>query len=356
MNPKFSIVIPFYNTPEDKFSRCIKSILSQTYSNFEVIIVDDGSTNESAAIADSLVKSDNRLRIIHKKNEGSAIARNTGIENATGDYITFIDSDDFISEFCFEQAKNAIEETDSDLVIGLVKKFSENDTSALSAKPCEKTKMKILDNHKDIAVLVNHMLGFDSTNDYSYEKGYIGDGPVARFCRTVIVKQAMFSPESMCSDDTVWNLKMISKCSKIAIVDDFWYAYLVFYGSKSRRFRPNSENEVTYRIHQYYDLIRQLWPDCTNGLYVKVWRETFTYTGTYLFHKDNLISAKEKKESFKRFVINGDYRDMLKHISFSNDGSAIKLFAKKLIAFCTLHKFYGLSFRAWEYFTSHNRI
>lgn len=355
MNPKFSIVIPFYNTPEDKFSRCIKSILSQTYSNFEVIIIDDGSTNESAAIADSLVKSDTRLRIIHKKNEGSAIARNTGIESAIGDYITFIDSDDFVSNYCLEQANEAIEESDSDLVIGLVKQFSENDNTAISALPNSSKKVTILNTRKDICCLVNHMLGYDSEQKYFYERGYIGDGPVARFCRSEIVKQAMFSPESMCSDDTVWNLKMITKCKNIAIVDDFWYAYLIFSGSKTRRFRKNCEAEVTYRIHQYYDLIESLWPECKSGLYMKIWTETFTYTCTYLFHKDNHISTREKKKQFKHFVTNPEYLQMLKNVKFSYKGSRFKLMTKRIVVFCTLYKLYTAAYFCWKYYTEHNR-
>ncbi len=356
MDPKFSVIIPFYNTPEEKFSRCIKSIVCQSYSNFEIIVIDDGSTSKHALSLDSIAKSDARIKVIHKNNEGSAIARNTGIEIATGDYITFIDSDDFISSYCFKQAKDIIVETNSDLVIGLVKKFSENDTHALAATPCMERKIQVLDNRKDITTLVNHMLGYDSTQDYLYELGYIGDGPVARFCSSKIVRQAMFSPESMCSDDTIWNLKMIAKCSKIALVNDFWYAYLVFYGSKSRSFRLNSENEVAYRIRQYYDLVQRLWPECNKGLYMKVWRETFIYTSTYLFHQENPISTSEKKKAFKRFVSNPDYREMLRHISFSSTENILTLVLKKMVVLCTLYKIYSVSYGAWKYFTDHNRM
>lgn len=352
---QFSVVVPVYNTPQDKFRRCIESIVHQTYTDYEVIIVDDGSEKEYARYVDSIAELDARIKVIHKKNEGSAIARNTGIENALGEYITFVDSDDIISPYCFAQSKDAIDQTGADLVIGLVEKFSENDVRALSAIPSNQVSIKVIDGEKQLSALINHMLGYDEDSLFLYENGYFGDGPVARFCRAGVVKSAMFSPESMCSDDTVWNLKMVKKCSRVAIVDDFWYAYLIFYGSKTQRFRQNSEAEVTYRIRQYYELIQELWSECKNGLYVKVWTETFTYINTFLFHKENHLSFFQKYKSFKRFTRAEDYRNMLKHITFSVKESKKKVLRKKMVAFFTLHGPLLAAYLAWMYHAARSR-
>ena len=100
-----SVIIPVYNG-EKYIKRCIESIKKQTFYNWEVILVDDGSKDKTGEICDKYAGEDIRIKVIHKSNEGVSIARNVGINNATGDYITFIDSDDWIdSDFFFKSSK-----------------------------------------------------------------------------------------------------------------------------------------------------------------------------------------------------------------------------------------------------------
>ena len=91
--PKVSVIVPVYNT-EKYLQQCITSITSQTIREIEIIIVDDGSREECAVLCDSLAKTDDRIKVIHKENAGPGFARNTGIEAAMGEYIGFVDSDD----------------------------------------------------------------------------------------------------------------------------------------------------------------------------------------------------------------------------------------------------------------------
>ena len=95
--PLISVVIPVYNK-EDKLKKCIDSVLKQSYSRFEIIIVNDGSTDNSRAVIDLISKNDSRIKAFHTSNKGVSSARNIGIDNATGEYICFIDSDDWIDE------------------------------------------------------------------------------------------------------------------------------------------------------------------------------------------------------------------------------------------------------------------
>lgn len=97
MEEKISIVVPIYKV-EEYINRCIDSILNQTHKNIEIILVDDGSPDNSGKICDEYAKKDKRIKVIHKKNEGVSIARNTGIENSSGEYIAFVDPDDYIGE------------------------------------------------------------------------------------------------------------------------------------------------------------------------------------------------------------------------------------------------------------------
>lgn len=93
--PKVSVIVPVYNV-EKYLGKCIDSILNQTFSDFEIILVDDGSPDNSGAICDEYAKKDDRIKVIHKTNGGVSSARNDGISEANGDYIMFVDSDDFI--------------------------------------------------------------------------------------------------------------------------------------------------------------------------------------------------------------------------------------------------------------------
>lgn len=110
-----SIVLPIYNV-EKYLNRCMESVVNQTYSNIEIIMVDDGSTDSSGKICEEWKMQDNRIRVVHKNNEGLGLARNTGIENAEGEYVCFFDSDDYIEFDTVEKLYSAAKANNSDIV------------------------------------------------------------------------------------------------------------------------------------------------------------------------------------------------------------------------------------------------
>lgn len=109
--PNISVIIPVYNN-EMYICRCLDSVLMQTYTNYEIIIIDDGSTDGSGAICDQYQKNHKNIHVIHQRNMGLASSRKTGIENANGKYVTFIDSDDYVSRELLEYLYNYIEDYD----------------------------------------------------------------------------------------------------------------------------------------------------------------------------------------------------------------------------------------------------
>lgn len=113
---KISAIIPLYNV-EKHIRRCVESILAQTYKNWELILVDDGSPDHSGSICDEYARIDNRIKVIHKCNGGSASARNAGLSVAIGDYITFVDGDDWIENNGIEKMMQCAEATDADIVM-----------------------------------------------------------------------------------------------------------------------------------------------------------------------------------------------------------------------------------------------
>lgn len=113
-----SVIVTVYNTPNSDLKRCFDSILVQTYSEFEVIIIDDGSKTETAEYIDDFVKKDKRFQVHHIKNSGVSHARNLGLELAQGDYITFCDSDDALKEDFLQHSLKISLNYDLDMIVG----------------------------------------------------------------------------------------------------------------------------------------------------------------------------------------------------------------------------------------------
>ena len=111
---KISVIVPVYNV-EKYLTKCVDSIMNQTYKDLEIILVDDGSTDNSGKICDEYVKKDKRFKVIHKKNGGLSDARNVGIKNSTGEYLSFIDSDDYIDNDMIECLYNACIKNNADI-------------------------------------------------------------------------------------------------------------------------------------------------------------------------------------------------------------------------------------------------
>lgn len=114
MNQKISVIVPIYNV-EQYLNRCIESIVNQTYRNLEIILVDDGSPDNCPKICDEWAEKDNRIKVIHKENGGLSDARNAGMKIATGDFIAFVDSDDWTEIQFIEKLYNALLEYDCDI-------------------------------------------------------------------------------------------------------------------------------------------------------------------------------------------------------------------------------------------------
>lgn len=113
---EISIIVPVFNV-EKYINKCIDSILMQTFSNFELILVDDGSTDNSGKICDEYLGKDNRIKVIHQKNSGLSCARNVGIENSTGNFLGFVDSDDYLESDMYQILYDDIKHFDADISV-----------------------------------------------------------------------------------------------------------------------------------------------------------------------------------------------------------------------------------------------
>lgn len=121
-----SVIVPVYNT-EKYLRKCIRSIINQTYRNLDIILVDDGSTDASGKICDEAAENDSRVRVIHKENAGLVSARRSGVSIAEGEYITYVDSDDYIEADTYERIINSLAHSDVDIIAyGLVEDYGDH--------------------------------------------------------------------------------------------------------------------------------------------------------------------------------------------------------------------------------------
>ena len=124
---KFSIIIPIYNV-ERYLETCVNSILTQTYSDYEVILVDDGSPDRCGELCDHYAESDSRVKVVHKVNGGLSSARNAGLDIAMGEYVIFVDSDDYWDDtMALEHIQKNLAESNADLLVFPAKRFYEDE-------------------------------------------------------------------------------------------------------------------------------------------------------------------------------------------------------------------------------------
>ena len=156
--PKISVIIPVYNV-EKWLNKCVDSILAQSYENFEVILVNDGSTDKSGDICDKYLKEDNRVKVFDILNSGQSVARNIGLKEAKGDYILFIDSDDYISDkVIIEKFINILDSNKYDFIYTSYCRFEDgNEEKITEVLPINLTNDEIRDKEgKEILVdLIN---------------------------------------------------------------------------------------------------------------------------------------------------------------------------------------------------------
>lgn len=160
-NVKVSIVVPVYNVPEAALRKCLESTIAQTMKEIEVLVIDDGSTDHSGLICDEYAARDKRIRVVHKANGGLSAARNTGYELADGEWITFLDSDDWIEPKTCEETYNLGNENDVDVVIfGTVQEFEHytnpfkyhfENGRVFRGEECKQLQYEILDFNGNIA-------------------------------------------------------------------------------------------------------------------------------------------------------------------------------------------------------------
>lgn len=340
-----SIVIPVYNQTTDRLIRCLKSVDSQTYKNYEIVLVDDGSQCALSAAYEEISKQYHQINFYVQENKGSGSARNTGIENAKGEYIMFLDSDDVLSENALSDAIDCLQESMADLVVGQVRKFREEQFVCESGQ-IKEAKRVYLRKQNEIIEYINHILGYESER-LRYKDRYFCDGPVAKLCKTELLKKALFGEEKFWGEDTIWNLIFTKLCKSIVISEAVWYFALSNSSSQTHIYRPNCEKEFLYRIQQEHEIVSTLWPECKEGLCIQIWLSMYYVFQCFVLHEENTRGIISSYKVFKNCISNETYRWMLRNIRFDSDRSTIKKVIKKIIRFFSLHGPKWIAYFGW---------
>lgn len=218
MEKLVSVIVPVYNM-EEHLERCINSIINQSYENIEIILINDGSTDNSAIICDSLVEKDRRVKVIHKENEGVSIARNTGLSRANGFYITFVDPDDWISMQLIEQLIVKAEEESCDIVSCCA--FIEYKGEKIKNSFFKDNGTVILDKNRVIAQLISN--NYNNDSDKFIDIGV----PWGKLYRKeyIIKNNVQFKPGLRRMQDNIFNLFAFHYADKIVYIDEPLYFY-----------------------------------------------------------------------------------------------------------------------------------
>ena len=224
--PLISVIVPIYNV--DKYlDKCVESIVNQTYKNLEIILVDDGSPDKSPKMCDEWAKKDNRIVVIHKKNGGVCTARNMGLDKAKGEWITFVDADDYIEPTYAEDMLNKAIETNSKYVCCGYYKIYQNNTESINADGTEKT----LDKKEYLISLLNVQTSYGFVHMKLIQKD--------------VLKGIRFNESLVVGEDALFNIELTKNLDKVVIFNKPLYNYRVNLDSAVRRYDDNYVNKYT---------------------------------------------------------------------------------------------------------------
>jgi glycosyltransferase involved in cell wall biosynthesis len=209
MNDLISIIVPVYNM-EGYLDRCMSSILNQTYKNLEIILVDDGSTDSSPKMCDDYALKDNRIKVVHKENGGLSDARNAGLKIATGNYIGYVDSDDWIELDMYERMYDACVENNAQLVV--CRYFREYDDKTVDDGT---PRIEIFSRDEILRIYITDKDGYMVYNSVW-----------SKLFKRELVEGVVF-PKGQNSEDIMYTTRALCKLDKAVYIDTCLYHYVI---------------------------------------------------------------------------------------------------------------------------------
>ena len=333
MAPFFSLILPIYNVAP-YLERCIGSILQQDFKDYEIILVDDGSSDESPQICDAYVEKYPNIRVIHKENGGLSSARNAGLEIAAGEYVWWIDSDDWIENEALSEVYRVICDNRPDIV-----KFNYNRVTSKQQPVLVMAEAGLHAGTEKIAKLLHKALY--STGAYSLSAwGHIYSRD---FLNRLNIR--FVSERKICSEDYLFNLSVLPHASAVYVLPALLYNYELRQGSLSTRYKKNL-------FEQYEELYRLLVEtyQCTGILNQHQHGISFFYVwhlirGTCMSEEYRIFqghSLDDGRRKVKKILRSNEFQEALSHcdIRILPRKQQVMLMAMRLKLECFFHYLY----------------
>lgn len=330
MKPKISIIIPVYNV-EGYLRKCLDSILAQTFCNFDVFIVDDGSTDRTGEICDEYKNKDERINVIHKENEGVSVARNTAIDIATGDYFLFFDGDDHVESECLaELYETAVSQNADSVLYGY---YLEENGSVIETHPPRMEKA-FYEGEEIITDLVPRFIGVS----YHDIRDWIdGDKDALKKENTALWRSMVrgdlirknnirFKPQLRVGEDTCFTTEYLSCAERCAVLHKCYYYLVVRETSTISVYEKNSiavlngktdlltaRRELTERIKKRRDFdIEEYWYGTVIMSCIQL--------AVLLAKKNNNCSLSQRYKAYKSYLEQEETKRAIKNfiIKFKN--------------------------------------
>ena len=233
LSPEISIIIPVYNS-EKYLNACLDSVLAQTFKDFELILVDDGSPDGCGRICDEYADKDDRVRVCHIENSGSSAARNYGIDRARGKYLGFIDSDDRIDEDMYEILYNNLIKEDADIsMCGLFDEYGDE-----IVKVFDKPVYKVMDSEESILTVMEAKLTSVT--------------PVNKLYKKELFEGIRYPVGEDSGEDASIIVELLLRCKKTVLTTEQKYHYIHREGSiTTREFNPSDKSVIRAYIKNY---------------------------------------------------------------------------------------------------------
>lgn len=241
---KISIVVPVYQTSQ-YLNTCLNSIAQQTYKDLEVILVDDGSEDESGSICDNVADKDPRFKVIHQENQGVSTARNNGLKFCTGEYIMFVDSDDWLEPRCCESVLKKIRESKSDICffeMCVVQNVEKKDTKALTTLNQLTTKTELLR-------LTIPFRDGDSVDDMVFY------GPYCKLFKRDVILGVSFLTNLKYGEDAIFNFEAVYSADNYCFLHEQFYYYRKNESSTTASFKHERLGQTIIRLKCTYNVV-----------------------------------------------------------------------------------------------------
>lgn len=330
-----SVVVPIYNV-EKYLERCVSSIAAQTYTNLEIILVDDGSPDNCPQLCEQWVCRDSRIKVIHKENAGLGMARNTGIENATGEYICFFDSDDYVDRNTIEQCYQVAKESDADMVCFGMRYV--NAEGKVTGERIPAPPKQLFSGDEVRKVFLPALVAPDPKTGENFNISM--SACCKMFSMKTIEKRGwrFVSERQIISEDFYSLLGLYRDVETVAVLPQAFYSYCQNGSSLTHTYRPDRYRQVRHFYHETVKLCRELdYPE-------EVARR---FRGPYLSFVISALkqevmadrSVAEQRESVKKIIDDQTLQDVLFDIRKEPQD-----LTKKILFFAMRYKLYSVCF------------